>query len=709
MKAISSSVVETLGEIEFEADGFDPWRGSWDGIVAFYRSLGIEVSGLSSCDPAKHRIKVPQKYFRTGAPSSEQIVNLNRVNRPNKLAPNDDRLVVVKRRILRVWAILILHKKTLLLRRANNKPGYGWSSSVIDARALCEVARVALIEGQIGEKDGCPDGPSIFSHITEQTFLARAKQHVAIFRLNESLSIAKRKGLIDDWFSFSLSGWAPSNIKAIRAKERGRREKKGQNEHEPFDDDDLGRILETCASISGLTDNLLAIYNYSVQVRQIPQTLRPKEFRKFLLKCEANQLGHGSLPFVWKMKNGELISQISDHPKPIQFVRTLLVHIQAAHMQLLNFLLMLRKWETQHLPFDALRKDRATDLHLMTGNLAKTAFGTDGDKRDWPVAPLALKTIERQQKLTRALSGSEGSPTLLFFPDGVPLGNRYALFWSYIRNREGHRLIKEQSMAPTRYRASACRLVVLAELGGDNIARQIMGHENLATTTGYANANGRIASELLATRARVQQVMGKQLLNDYMAGRLPKRSFEEISSRLKSIQHCVGEDVDLPDGLVPSAIRLLGTSDTEDIAGMLGEDIRMTAPGVFCNRMGDQIGACRTAVREVNPGRCNENKSCMYRLETGDYLLDQAERIENYLGMLKHKKPFDPRDFGFYHIVVALLDCFYEIHGIVEGKAHDPRVHEVLDAIDGEMFEELLPSAQRAFGAIQEIREVDAT
>lgn len=94
----------------------------------------------------------------------------------------------------------------------------------------------------------------------------------------------------------------------------------------------------------------------------------------------------------------------------------------------------------------------------------------------------------------------------------------------------------------------------------------------------------------------------------------------------------------------------------------------------------------------------------MYRVETGTYLVDQAERIESYLGMLAQKEPYDPRDFGFYHIVVALLDCFFEVHGEVEEKARDPRVHKVLDAIDGEMFEELQPEAQRAFGAIQEIR-----
>ena len=114
MKANSSAVVQTLSDIEFDVEAFDPWRASWDSVEAFYYSVGIDVSGLSSREPKKHRIEVPEKYFRTGISSGERSVPLHRVNRPNQLAPNDERLIALKRRVLRMWAILILHRKASL-------------------------------------------------------------------------------------------------------------------------------------------------------------------------------------------------------------------------------------------------------------------------------------------------------------------------------------------------------------------------------------------------------------------------------------------------------------------------------------------------------------------------------------------------------------------------------------------------------------------
>tara|TARA_R110002049_G_scaffold306019_4_gene503831 strand:- start:1172 stop:3304 length:2133 start_codon:yes stop_codon:yes gene_type:complete len=709
MRANGIAVNETLRGVSFGVEAFDPWRTSWDSVVNFYRSFGIDVSGLSSSDPAKHRIEIPETYFRSGTAPSQRIISFGQVNRPNVIAPNDKRLVAIKRRVLRILAILILHKKTSLRPRKNSKSNYGWRTFATEARALFEVARVALIEGRVGDQGSCPDGPIVFSQLTKSDLLSHAKYQNEIYRVHSSLVIAKQKSLIDDWFNFDLDEWSYENSKKRKSNKKGRSEKpRGQNEFEPFEDYDLGKMLETCSLLSDLTDDLIAIDRHAKGLLLIPTNYRAKELRKFLLSYQGKHLKQGSLPFLWKGKAGKLISQIGEHSSPLSFVRSLMFQVQAAHMQLLNFLMMLRAWETEHLPFDAVRKHRGTGLHIMTAKFAKMAFGTSGDQRDWPLSPLAVRTIERQHALKLALADVVDRPKYLFSNDELANDFRYSRFWNYIRDPKGRRLIKEQSIVPTRYRASACRLVVLAEFGGDNIARQMMGHQDLATTMGYANANGRLASEMLATRARVQQVMGKRLLDDYRGGRLPKRSLEEVSARLASIQDHVGEGIDLPDGLVPSAIRQLGTSEVEDIESMLGEGLRMTAPGVFCNRRNDQVGACRNTVRVVNPGRCNENKSCMYRLEAGDYLLNQAERIESYLGMLAHKKPYDPRDFGFYHIVVALLDCFYEIHREVEEKAHDPRVHEVLDAIDEEMFEELLTDAQRAFGAIQEIRAGEA-
>lgn len=706
MKARSNAVNETLLDVTFDATAFDPWRTPWSSIVVFFRSLGIDVSGLSSSDPMMHRIEVPEKYFRSGTAASQRIVPLDQINRPNHIAPNDKRLVGLKRRVLRLWAILILHKKTTLRARKRSKPNYSWRTCALEARTLCEVARVALIDGAVGDEDSCPDGRAVFKYLTKPNLLSYARYCGRIYRLHNSLIAAKQHSLIDDWFDFDLDEWSNAKLKERENSEKGRSAKpSGQNEYEPFDDHDLGIILRTCLLVSDLTDDLLTIDRHAEELLSIPKLDRTKELRKFLIGYEGKYLRHGSLPFLWKVKRGDLVSNIGEHAYPRKFVRNLMGLVQVSHMQLLNFLMMLRAWETVHLPFDAIRKHEGTGLNLMTGKFAKMAFGISGDKRDWPLAPLAVRTIARQQTLKLALADSSDQPKYLFSDEGEVNDIRYSRhFWERIRDLEGHRLTKDDSIVPTRYRASACRLVVLGEFGGDNIARQIMGHRDLATTMGYANASGRLASEMLATRMRVQQVMGKRLLDDYKGGRLPKRSLRDVSARLASIQDHLDEAIDLPDGLVPSAIRLLGTSEVEDIEGMLGEGLRMTAPGVFCNRRKDQTGACRNSVQIVNPGRCNENKNCIYRIETGGYLVDQAERIESYLGMLVHKKPYNSRDFSFYHIVVALLDCFYEIHGEVEEKARDPRVYEVMDAIDGRMFEELLPDAQRAFGAIKELR-----
>ncbi|KZZ23478.1 hypothetical protein A3753_19365 [Sulfitobacter sp. HI0082] len=618
-------------------------------------------------------------------------------------------MVDVKRRILRIWAILILHKKTSLRPRKKSKPNYSWGTAANEARALVEVARVALIEGRVGDEDSCPDGLSVLRHLTKSDLLTHGKYKKDLYRLHSTLVSARKKSLIDDWFEFDLHEWSDAALKKQKSRETGRSEKpRGQNQIEPFEDEDLDRILKTCVLLSDLTGDLIAIEKHAQGLLKIEKRFRTKELRKFLLGYQGERLKNGALPFQWRGKTGKVTSQLGEQRRPWHFVRSLMYQVQVAHMQLLNFLMMMRAWEVEYLPFDAMRKHRETGLHLMTANFAKMAFSNSGDQRDWPLSPLAIRTIQRQQALKLALTDASEQPKYLFSDDELVNDIRYSRFWDRIRDIKGRRMIKEQRVVPTRFRASACRLVVLAELGGDNIARQIMGHRDLAATMGYANANGNLASEMLATRARVQQVFGKHLLDDFRGGRLPKRSCKEVSARLASIQDHVGESIDLPEGLVPSAIRQLGTSEIKDIESMLGEGLQMTAPGVFCNRRNDQFGSCRNAVRVVNPGRCNENKSCIYRLGTGYYLLDQAERIESYLGMLAHKTPYDPRDFGFYHIVVALLDCFYDIDGEVGEKARDTRVHEVLDAIDGEMFEELLPEAQRAFAAIQEIRASNA-
>ncbi|MCF7727119.1 hypothetical protein [Sulfitobacter sp. M22] len=686
-------------------DTFDPWRAPWVSVTNFYRSLGIDVLGLLSGEPADHRIEIPEHYFKSGTALSQRTIPLHRVNRPEEIAPNDRRLVALKRRILRIWAMLILNKKSSLRPRKKSKSSYSWGTAASEARGLVEVARVALIEGKVGDDDSCPDGLSIFIHLTKQDLLLHAKYKKELYRLNAILVSAREKSLFDDWFEFDLNEWSDAELRKQKSSETGRNEKPdGQNQIEPFEDEDLATILENCVLLSDLTDDLIVIESHAQKLLLIEKKYRTKELRQFVLGYEGRHLKYGALPFLWMGTTGRLVSRIDEHSFPWSFVRGLMRQVQIAHMQLLNFLLMMRAWETEHLPFDAVRKHLGTDLHLMTSNFAKMAFSTSGDHRDWPLSPLAVKTIERQQALTLAMAKAGARPKYLFSGDDLVSDIRYSRFWDRMRDFQGRRLINEQRIVPTRYRASACRLVVLAELGGDNIARQIMGHRDLATTMGYANANGKLASELLATRTRVQQVFGKHLLDDYCSGRLPKRSLKEVSTRLASIKCHVGEGLNLPDGLIPSAIRQLGTSEVEDIESMLGEGLQMTAPGVFCNRRNDQIGACRNAVQAVNPGQCNENKDCMYRLESGAYVLDQAERIEGYLGMLAYKKPYDPKDFGFYHIAVALLDCFDEIHGEVEEKAHDLRVHEVLDAIDGTMFEELLPAAQRAMRVIHEIR-----
>ena len=278
MQPTNSQVSGRLVSAKMASTELDLWRAPWPDILKFYADIGIDLSPLDMKSGRDCRLVLPEDFFCEHAKVKWRTIPFYRLEGDAVASHHVHDILALRRRILRILGVLIVFSLRDLSSpmRKRRYSGYSWSTWRSDALALLEIGRVALLcRGSAERKGDCPDGLQVFSIPTHELYKF-AKHRRVIYSLNVRVREVYALGLIDDWFDCELKEWSYEEMRIELAKKTGRPLKpRGQNEFEPFSDDDLVVILRIALEMSDLTDDLVVLQEEVCRIRASLKSCSP--------------------------------------------------------------------------------------------------------------------------------------------------------------------------------------------------------------------------------------------------------------------------------------------------------------------------------------------------------------------------------------------------------------------------------------------------
>ncbi|MCJ2096326.1 integrase [Methylobacterium sp. J-072] len=252
--------------------------------------------------------------------------------------------------------------------------------------------------------------------------------------------------------------------------------------------------------------------------------------------------------------------------------------------------------------------------HLADGRLAgrtfKLADEVEGQPRDWPLHPAAVKAIELQHDLARrvrpdganhiwVLSGKAGT-----HPVGSPLLNLTEPMVSAVEHLGLSHLTGKDRAHAHRWRHTVARIVALSVMSAPQVLLDLFGHRDLEMTLRYMLSDPEIAQDVMRVATETAFVLAEDAIAETIAGEAGGPAAAPLRQGLEDLRMRRGEETFGADSL----------RELTDILTFGGKQWELVRPGVICTKAPGQFGPCTQGFGEPDPGSCRT--TCDHRLET---------------------------------------------------------------------------------------------
>lgn len=485
---------------------------------------------------------------------------------------------------------------------------------------LIKAVRYVLENKVLNEvKSECPDGFQIFANLSESDLLDVKRACPAWANSNiPRYNALFNAGLFDDWPAGDVS---PFDFKP----------REGSRVSDPFSDTAFAAIVKSALWLNSIQDSVLEAYLEIKDVETTSSGARRsalvQEYRRELVQnWEGDGLTLGlQFPF-WFETSGRRM-QIKRYEKwPLDTVlslRTLLQRCQTANAILILSATGMRIGELASLSRTSL--SMKGNRWYLTANTYKDTDLLGGEEREWPLPKVAASAYSAQLRLSKFL----GHGSDFWFTGTKPKHDYSVLSLDGALRHYGDTTgpVGGDSLANIdgrlsahRFRFSVSRLVSLSLTGASQVLFDVLGHDDIEVTLGYAQRDPELAEDINRIRAevkaiRIETVFNRDSQNGGRAAALVSRCKTELLARL-------GKEV-------------LETDDIGEAASILGE-AEVVKPGVLCTAQPFERGACSSPLGIRDHGTCSP--VCSHRLETAvskqdralklGYLLEKAENAE---------------------------------------------------------------------------------
>ena len=230
-----------------------------------------------------------------------------------------------------------------------------------------------------------------------------------------------------------------------------------------------------------------------------------------------------------------------------------------------------------------------------------------------------------------------------------------------------------------RFRFSVARYVALTQEGASQVLFDVLGHQDMEVTMGYALRDPEIHVEINRIRAEVRAIRNTEIFEHAKCLGGPAA---DLVQRTKA------------DLLVRCGKEVLDTDDIVEAASILG-DAEVVREGVLCTAQPLERGACTSNLGLRDHGACTPE--CLHRLETAAYVQDGKLKVEYILEQMACA------EFGLKEFFLnQLLSNFVGAPYLRSDFATDERLLEVCRSIDAQTLAILPQDLQAQLASLGE-------
>ena len=522
----------------------------------------------------------------------------------------------------------------------------------------------------------CELEPSFFGHLSSEQI-----QELKVACPTWANALIARYNALHD--AQLLHDWPASDVAPYKPKA-----KIGSKASQPFTDEAFSEILRAAFWLNEMQDDVLKAF---LETKDIDRTLEGRrhrtEVQAFRRECvqnwESDKLKVGSpFPYWLELVGRRMITQRHES-WPLQTVpalKYLLSKCQSANAIILLAVTGMRIGELLALTQEALG-DRAGSAYI-SGSQFKHVDDPDGRSREWPLPDLATRAFEAQVRLSQALS--DGKSLWVFFSGERPGKQVPGIDTGMVNFGRSIGLIEGPSLAELdgditahRFRFSVARYVALTQEGASQVLFDVLGHQDMEVTMGYALRDPEIQVEVNRIRDEVRAIRSTEIFEqaEHLGGpaaRLVRRTKADL--------------------LVRSGKEELDTDDILEAASILG-DAEVVRTGILCTAQPLERGACSSSLGLRDHGACTPE--CLHRLETAAYVQDRKLKVEYILDQMERAE-FGMREF----FLNQLLSNFVGAPILLSDFADDERLIEVCRSIDAQSLAVLPQDLQKQLASL---------
>lgn len=471
-------------------------------------------------------------------------------------------------------------------------------------------------------------------------------------RLNAYLA----DGLYLNWPAIDVSKPVPNPRENSRASDH-------------FSDEALTKIISSAFWLDSICEDLTDAY---FDLKDVAVTKRERTSHIYRSRrTEVSQWESGSLikgkkfPFKLRLTGTEAKAKLFDK-WPVDTVHgiiSMLFLCQTARMIILLISTGMRIGEVSSLGRDSVVW--IDEKPYLAGMRFKDSEAYEGEKRKWPLPEICAAVIERQLAFLDRFDEDNGSLWRSFSKKTSASGLVKA---EHAVKRYGEVIFVDEDtplshldgqITAHRFRYSIARLIALTLSGAPQILYNVLGHDRIETTMGYALQDPDFHDTVNRIRAEVKAVRVDDVLKnaDGAGGRGGQLS-RQLVQRMQPVD----------------AHAELGTDDMAVAAKILG-DAELVRPGVLCLAQPMERGVCSTSVGIRDVAACTP--SCVHRLEVAAQRDDRRSKI-NYI--LSKMSDAPEGSLPFYQ--GQLFACFEAFPELIDECDNKPRLIEILRQID---------------------------
>ncbi|WP_171237094.1 hypothetical protein [Ruegeria sp. HKCCA6837] len=632
------------------------WSLPWDDVCNLPVMPGFALSDdivevpVEMVPPAKTRLSLRQIDFTKALPQ-----NWSRSEHRSEMA---------LRRLKRI-ALLDLTQTVKSNRKMSPPQAHTW---VARTRLLVRAAKMALHfdTQEPNAVSTCPDGVSIFKHLSPAAFQDLRKANPNFFQMNTSrLNAFLMMGLFDDWPAEDVS---PKRFKSQAI--------------QPFNDSAFSQVLRASFFLASIQHDLESCYAEISSITEDDQGRYGQDLVR-RVRNEAIQSWRGdilepgfSFPFELGVPGEARTSKFfSGWPvETLDGVKSLLLLCQCANAQILLSATAGRVSELKVLSKEPLK--RSDDDTILVGYTFKETDTPAGEQRHWALPDHAVAAVKRQQSLLRTF-GKTG-PYLWWSKENNTteisgMEQSVALFGSRVRTLNGVALGELDGKLTThRFRKTLSRLVGLALEGANNILFDVLGHTDMDVTLGYMLSDAEFQADAEKVRQEHKHLLRVRIVNeiDECGGpSAPRIRVARDELRARGIREDLGDD------------------DPELLLAVL-PNIQQVGPERYCTAGDMENGLCSKFTGQRDVGACNS--SCIFRLEMAASRQDRKEAIRNALQLLSGDVGRGIRVY-FQSQIIGNLSVF---ESTIDEFLDDKRFKDALFDCEKRLFAPLPPSTR---------------